>query len=54
MRKIEKVEKQGTLNNEEIFDLIEMMMVPTIKYANMTVLPFPKKYLTEAFLADRK
>lgn len=54
VRKIEKVEKQGTLNNEEIFDLIEMMMVPTIKYANMTVLPFPKKYLTEAFLADRK
>lgn len=51
VRKISPIELlnegKDTLSNEDILKLINMMLVSFVKYGDLTVLPFPEKYLKE-------
>lgn len=37
------------LSSKDIFDLIDTMLVTFVKYTDLTVLPFPEKYLNEYY-----
>ena len=38
---------EDDLSSKDIFELINTMLVTFVKYNNLTVLPFPEKYLNE-------
>lgn len=54
VRKISSIDllnnnQQAILTNKDIFDLINTILVTFVKYTNLTVLPFPEKYLNEYY-----
>lgn len=41
--------EEAHLTSKDIFELINTMLVTFVKYTNLTVLPFPEKYLNEYY-----
>lgn len=46
---IDLLNDENGLSSKEIFDLINTMLVTFVKYTNLSVLPFPEKYLNEYY-----
>lgn len=45
---------EDDLSSKDIFELINTMLVTFVKYNNLTVLPFPEKYLNEYYRLNSK
>lgn len=46
---IDLLNDEDGLSSKDIFDLIDTMLVTFVKYTDLTVLPFPEKYLNEYY-----